>query len=287
MVVSPETRSASSTPAPRLAALEELLGALVGEVQPRLHVDDRLAHHAEPEVPRLDHPGVHRADRDLVDPLPAHLGEGEGAPVVRELPRRRILPEREVVGRPERVAHEGARIRVALGRDPEEIVDLPLEARGRVVERGQRHDRGRVGGDGGARVDEPVLPLRGEEIVDFEHAAVRPPIGGGHEHQLRAEAHAKERRQRGDRRGADRAVELVAPHQAQVGHAIGVLLGEHAHELGQPGHCSTISTICRSSAWRGVGSVTPSTTRAVTQAPSGTSGHRSVSPTGTPAVGTP
>ena len=280
-------RSASSTPAAGLAALEELLGALVGEVQARLHVDDRLAHDAEAEVARLDDAGVHRADRNLVHALAADLGEREGPPVVGELARRRVLPQREVVGRPEAVAHERPGVGMALGDDPEEVVDLPLEARGRVVERGQRGDRRGLGGHGGGGVEEPVLPRGREEIVDLEGPAVRAPVGGGHEEQLGAEPRAEELRQRRDGGRADRAVELVAPHHAHVGHAVGEPLGEHLRELGQAGHRPAISTIRVSSAWSGAGSVSPRTTSAATQAPSGTSGQALPSPTVTPAVGAP
>jgi len=136
-------------------------------------------------------------------------------------------------------------------------------------------------------VDEPVLPFRGEQVGDLEHPAVGPAVAGGHEDHLGAKILAEEPRQRRHRGRADRAVELVAPHQADVGHAIGVLLGEDAHELGQAGHGPTISTIWRSSVWSGAGSVMPRTRRAVTQTPSGTSGQRFPSPTVTPAVGAP
>ncbi len=230
----------------RLTPLEELLGALVGEVQARLHVDDGLADHAEAEMPRLDHPRVHRADRDLVDSLAAHLRERERPPVVHELARHRVVPEREVVGGPERMAHQGPRIGMALGHDPEEVVDLPLEARGRVVPGRQRDDRGRLRGHRGGGVDEPVLAVGGEEIVHLELPAVGPPVGGGHEHQLGPEPHAEQARQRVNRGWADRAVKLVAPHQARLAHVLGVPLGQGAHQLRQPAHCPTISTIWRS-----------------------------------------
>jgi len=155
------------------------------------------------------------------------------------------------------------------------------------VEGGQRGDRGSGGGNRGGGMDEPVLPLRGEQVGDLEDPAVGPAVAGGHEDQLRAEAHAEERGQCGDLGRGNSAVKLVAPHQADVGHSIGVLLGENAHELGQAGHGPTISTIWRSSAWSGGGSVMPRTRRAVTQMASGTSGHRFPSPTTTPGVGAP
>jgi len=56
--------------------LEELLGALVDEAEPRLEVHDRLALDAEPEMAGLDDPGVHRADGDLEDALALDGGRG-------------------------------------------------------------------------------------------------------------------------------------------------------------------------------------------------------------------
>ena len=163
----------------RPAALEQLLGALVGEVEAHLHVDDRLAQHAEPEVSRLDHAGVHRPHRDLVDALAAHLLEREGLAVVVELARARVLAQREPVGRPEPVAHERARIGMAHGGDAEEIGHLPLEARGRVVARGQRAHGRRGGVERRARTSRRA-PARRDSALRTRRArpAGRSPASG-------------------------------------------------------------------------------------------------------------
>ena len=78
-VESPEMRSASLTPSAGRAPLEELLRALVREVQPLLQVDDRLADRAEAEVAGFDDARVHGADRDLVHAGPLDLSERETA----------------------------------------------------------------------------------------------------------------------------------------------------------------------------------------------------------------
>ncbi len=279
-------RSASSAPAAGRAPLEELLGALVGEVQSRLHVDDRLAHDAEAEVPGLDDPGVHGSDRDLVHPLPADLGEWERAPVVGELARDRVLAEREVVGRPEAVADERPGIGVPLGGDPEQIVDLTLESRGGVVKRRQRAERGRVGRYRRRGVQEPVLPGGREQIVHFERGPVGSPVGGGHEYELRPEPRAQKPGQRRDGGRTDRAVELAAPHHTHIGHRH--RLGQRRGQLVQAGrHRPAISTIRRSSVSSGAGTVSPSTTSAAMHTPSGTRGQALPSPTAVPATGAP
>src|SRR6266496_3994238 len=67
----------------------------------------------------------------------------------------------------------------------------------------------------------------------------------------------------------DRAVELVAPDQAHVGHTVGERLGQRPRELRQLRHCPTVSAIRASSAWTDAGRVSPRTTRATTQRPRG------------------
>ena len=117
----------------RIAPLEQLLGALVREVQARLHVDDRLAHDAEPKMTGLDDAGVHRADRNLVHPFPADRRERKRPPVVGKRRRVRILAQRVIVLGPERVLHQRTRIRVTEDVDAEQIAQLALEARRRIV----------------------------------------------------------------------------------------------------------------------------------------------------------
>src|SRR5699024_10080147 len=52
-----------------LASLKQLLQALMHEPESRLKVQDGLADHRKAEVPRFDHPGMNRADRDLIHPV--------------------------------------------------------------------------------------------------------------------------------------------------------------------------------------------------------------------------
>src|SRR5215470_11424716 len=137
-------------------------------------------------------------------------------------------------------------------------------------------------------MDEPVFPLWGEEIGDLEPSVVGPAVARGHEDQLCAEADAEVGGQGRHRGRADRAVHLVAPHHADLGHTLGMPLGqEDSHQVGQAGHDPTISTIWRSRVSSGVGSVTPRTRRAAMQAASGIRDQWLPSPTGTSAVGAP
>ena len=94
-------RSASSDVRAERQRLEELLGALVDEAQPRLEVDDRLALDAEAEVAGLDDAGVHRADRDLEEALALDATEGERlARVDQKSPRGdRVAAQRVIVRR--------------------------------------------------------------------------------------------------------------------------------------------------------------------------------------------
>ena len=184
MVVSPEMRSASSTPSAGRAPLEQFLRALVREVQADFKIDHRLAHHAKAKVAWLDDAGMHRPDRNLVYALAAHRLERETVCRRRRTsPARRPFAKREVVFRPERVAHQRAGIRVADGFDAEQIFDLALEARGRIVEGCQRRDR---------RVSCGRLPSRGRTSSPGRwrrdngprSALVGAAVVGDHQHQL-------------------------------------------------------------------------------------------------------
>src|SRR5262249_12493209 len=97
-------------PRSRIAPLEQFLGAFVREIETRLHVDDRLAHHAEPEVARLDDTGMHGADRDLVNTFAANGGERKRLPIVAERFWFFVLPQRVIPLRPEPMFDERARI---------------------------------------------------------------------------------------------------------------------------------------------------------------------------------
>jgi len=109
--------------------LEELLDALVDEPQARLHAQDRLADHPEAEVPRLDQPGVDRADGDLVDT--GALDRDEGV-----LPRvgdqgghgARVTAHRVPPVGPVLVEHQPAFLWVVQRLEAEQVGHLPLEA---------------------------------------------------------------------------------------------------------------------------------------------------------------
>ena len=66
----------------RRPALEQLFGALVREIQARLHIDDGLAHDAEAEMARLDDARMHGADRNLVDAFAADFAERKRPAIV-------------------------------------------------------------------------------------------------------------------------------------------------------------------------------------------------------------
>ena len=166
----------------RPAPLEQLLRPLVGEVETRLHVQDGLAVDAEAEVSRLDDPRVHRADRDFVDSLPFDADEGEGAPVVREIARRRrVLAERMVVLRPEAVADQGPQVGVPLGQQAEQVADLALVARGRVTDRRDRGKGGFLRRDRDGDLDEGVAAPIAEQVDDLKGAPVAATVLGQHQ----------------------------------------------------------------------------------------------------------
>src|SRR5260370_8449785 len=104
------------------------------------------------------------------------------------------------------MACERSGLGVAVKGKAKEVVDFALEARGGIVERRQRDDRGSFGGNRDGGMDEPVLPLGSEQVVDLEGPTVLAAVGGGHEDQLGAEADAEEHRESVDTGRADRAV---------------------------------------------------------------------------------
>ena len=169
----------------RRAPLEQLLRALVGEVEADLQVDHRFADHAEAEMPRLDDAGMHRADGDLVDALAADRQEGERRAVVRERRRRRrVLAQRMIVGRPESVLAPAAAVRD--GRPARCRTGRGFRARS--ARRADRRSPARAGSAPGRAhpdgVEEPVFGGVGEEVVHLEDAAVGAAVVGGHQGQL-------------------------------------------------------------------------------------------------------
>ncbi len=203
-------------------ALEQLLRALVREVEANLEVNHRLAHHAEAEVPRLDDARVHRPHRNLVDALAAHRQEGKARAVVLEIARRQGILAQGIVGlRPEAVAHQRSRVGLPQRLDAEEVLDLALEARGRIVERSHGGDGRIVGGQLLDGVQEPVVGVVGEQVDDLEAAQVGAAVVGDHQRQLGLELAAQELRQL--RRGAARqpAVQFVAAAHLHILAAVG------------------------------------------------------------------
>src|SRR5205814_7608444 len=91
--------------------LEQLLGALVHEAEPRLEIHDRLAFDAEAEVAGLDDAGVHRPHRDLEDAFAFDPPERKRlALVVKVRAGDDIAAERVIIRGPELVEREPAEI---------------------------------------------------------------------------------------------------------------------------------------------------------------------------------
>ena len=178
-------RSASSTPVVGRAALEQLLRPLVGEVEPRLHVDDRLAHDAEAEVAGLDDARVHRAHRDLVDALAADLPEREGRPSSWKSRGDGVFPEGMVVARARTrggragADRDGPRARCRTGRASRARTVTPdsgaWPATGSRVCSADRH--------GVAWTNQSSRPWR-EQVVHRERSAVAAAVGAHHQDQL-------------------------------------------------------------------------------------------------------
>jgi hypothetical protein len=121
------------------APLDELLETAVDEEEPRIQVEHALANRREPEVARLDDPGVDGADGELVDALPVDLERHE-VTIARGRPDTglHVLAEGVVAPRPALVEHEATRVRVPDWHDPQQVTGLALvPMRGRN-ERGDR-----------------------------------------------------------------------------------------------------------------------------------------------------
>ncbi len=102
---------------------DQALDALVDIAQALLQADHGLAACGEAKMAGLDDAGMHRADRDLVQALA--LGRQER--IVRSRVSSRLLRAQRVTDRPAAVVEPGAGIRQALGLEPEQITDGPLE----------------------------------------------------------------------------------------------------------------------------------------------------------------
>src|SRR6185369_6962037 len=117
--------------------LETLLDPLVGVAEPLLQIEDILAHGLKTEMPRLDDPGMHRPDLDLVDPLsfrpdPLVLPGNPRHPLTGS----KGFPEGPGVRRPILVLDPGTQIGMDMpGRqETEQAVDRPPETEGRDKE---------------------------------------------------------------------------------------------------------------------------------------------------------
>jgi len=171
--------------------------------------------------------------------------------------------------------------------DAEEIVDLPLEERGRMMKGAQRGDRRAIAGQMGHGLQEPVLARMREEVVQLEAPRIRAAVHGHHEPEIRALILAQDLGQPERVAGADPAGDLAPANDADVAEAPSQPATQAFGERGQVGHGATISTTCVRSASSGRGTVRPSTTRTAAQRTSGARPARCVSPTATPAGGPP
>jgi hypothetical protein len=154
----------------------------VDESQPRLEVHDLLALHAEAEVAGLDDPRVHRAHRDLEDAGALHAAEREGLPGIDEVAAgHRVPAERVIALGPELMQREPSQFGMARGREPEEIVDLPLEPARRERARGERGEMRRVRRHRDQHHDKAPRRRGGEDVRERVIAGLRPGVGPGHE----------------------------------------------------------------------------------------------------------
>ncbi len=125
-------------------ALEELLGALVDEAESRLEVHDRLALDAEAEVAGLDDAGVDRPHGDLEDALTLDVPERKRLARLDEVGTRHDVTTQRVISlRPVLMECESPKIRMPLGHEAEQVVDLALEAAGGERAGGERSEPAR------------------------------------------------------------------------------------------------------------------------------------------------
>src|SRR5699024_1134366 len=104
---------------------------LMHEPEARLKVQDGLADHRKAEVPRFDHPGMNRADRDLIHPVSLDRAKRIRAVDVAELGRvPGVLQHRVPAFRPMKVSNQPAGERMAGRHDPEQIPHLAFKTPG-------------------------------------------------------------------------------------------------------------------------------------------------------------
>src|SRR5882672_6914047 len=275
----------------RQTTFKQLLRSLVREVEANLQVDHRLADDAEAEVPGLDDARVNRADWNLINSFATDRQKRKGRAVVLEIIRRPgVLAQREVIFRPESVSHERSRVRRANcpeRLDAEQVVNLALEARSGVVERGQRSDRQPFGRDILCRMQKPVLAALGEQVVNFKNALIRATIIGDHEDQFGVEIAAQKFGQRLRISARDPAMQFGAALDLHVSGAALEMFDKSRLQSRKVSHRETILTIWSSSFLNGSGNVRPKLTSAATLSDRRTRGQMFFSPTATPSGGGP
>ena len=87
MVVSPEMRSASSTPSAGARPSNNFSVPFVCEVEADFEINHCLAHHAKTKMPRLDNTGVHRTNGNFVYAFTPYRKKGKRCAVVFKLLR--------------------------------------------------------------------------------------------------------------------------------------------------------------------------------------------------------
>ncbi len=186
----------------RRDGFEQALDAAVLVAEHDLEQQDVLAVGLEPEVPRLDDPGMHRADGHLVHLVARdaregialrvqHHGGAAGAAVVGEVPAQRLQP------------------RMALGEDGALLGDLALEVPGLRADRGERRIALADPRAGRAELPEGVLRQDGDQPRRF--ATV------GEAEERRQPPVAADRRRDGVAKGLDRLERHGLPcHRAPV-----------------------------------------------------------------------
>jgi hypothetical protein len=126
------------------SSMEQPLQSSVDEPEPGLEFQNGLSHDGEPEVAGADHPGVHRADRDLVHTRPLDRAEGIRAVDVAELRWVAGVGQHRIPAlRPMEMANQPPRQRVTGRHDAEQVTHLPLEPSCR---KGQTSQAGHVRG---------------------------------------------------------------------------------------------------------------------------------------------
>ena len=130
-VLSPEVRPARRAALSRRRARHQPVDALVDVAQALLEPHHRLAVGGEAEMPGLDDPGVHRADRNLMQVLAFDRQKG----VARTLRRRGAARPERMLHIPEPEIEPGPRVGQANRLDAEEIAECTFQPDGGRVQR--------------------------------------------------------------------------------------------------------------------------------------------------------